>query len=219
MGAEVIKIEAAPTGDLVRELVPRCDVVIENYKPGVIADMGLGFEALQALKSDIILCSISTLGQTGPLATKPGYDFIAQAYSGITSMTDDEDEAPYIPLAGIGDVSTVVTAAFGIAAALLYRNRTGAGQHLDIGLLDVYYHCHEVNVHHYSATNGDIKPTRVGRHLSYVCPAGVFHASDGFVVIMAFLHHWKDSVQDHGARGLDRGRGLRHRSRPPATAR
>ena len=239
MGAEVIKIEAAPMGDLVRmiskmrnerslyliqqnlnkksvcidlrkpggldlvrELVPHCDVVVENYKPGVIAGMGLGYEALQALKSDIILCSISTLGQTGPLAKKPGYDFIAQAYSGITSMIGDEDEAPYIPLAGIGDVSTGVTAAFGIAAALLYRNRTGAGQHLDIGLLDVYYHCHEVNVHHYSGSNGDIKPTRVGRHLSYVCPAGVFHARDGFIVIMAFLHHWKDLCKTMGREDL-----------------
>ena len=116
MGAEVIKIEPSPDGDmsrnisklrnerslyfvqqslnkkslcvdlrspegieLVKDLVPHCDVVVENFKPGVIAKMGLGYDALCELKQDIILCSISSLGQTGPLSSKPGYDFIAQA--------------------------------------------------------------------------------------------------------------------------------------------
>lgn len=230
MGAEVIKIEAAPGGDmvravsklrgndrslyyvqqnlnkqsvcidlrkpegmaLVRELVPHCDAVVENFRPGVIASMGLGYDALKALREDIILCSISALGQSGPLAGKPGYDYIAQAYSGITSMIGERDEPPYIPLAGIGDVSTGVTAAFAIAAALLNRARTGEGQHLDIALLDCYYHYHEVNVHQYSGSNGEIKPTRGGRHVTYVCPAGVFEANGGSVMVMAFLHHWAD---------------------------
>lgn len=230
MGAEVIKIEAAPAGDmvravsklrdndrslyyvqqnlnkksvcvdlrkpegmaLVRELVPHCDAVVENFKPGVIAKMGLGYEALKELREDVILCSISALGQSGPLSDKPGYDYIAQAYSGITSMIGERDEAPYIPLAGIGDVSTGVTAAFAIAAALLNRARTGEGQHLDVALLDCYYHYHEVNVHQYSGSNGEIRPTRGGRHVTYVCPAGVFEGSGGYVMIMAFLHHWPD---------------------------
>ncbi len=229
MGAEVIKIEAAPGGDmvravsklrndrslyfvqqnlnkqsvcidvrrpeglqLVRELVPHCDAVVENFKPGVIADMGLGYGELQKLRKDIILCSISALGQSGPLSVKPGYDYIAQAYSGITSMIGEADDAPYIPLAGIGDVSTGVHAAFGIAAALLHRARTGEGQHLDIALLDCYYHYHEVNVHQYSGSNGERKPTRGGRHVTYVCPAGVFRGNGGFLMVMAFLHHWRD---------------------------
>lgn len=228
-GAEVIKIEGAPNGDLVRaiskfkngrslyyvqqnlnkksvcldlhkpesiallkELIPLCDVVVENFKPGVIDKMGLGYETLKSLKPDIILCSISALGQSGPLSKKPGYDYIAQGYSGITSMIGDPDEAPYIPLAGIGDVSTGVTAAFGIAAALLNRARTGDGQHLDIALLDCYYHYHEANVHQYSASEGEMQPSRAGRHASYVCPAGVYRGNGGDVIIMAFLHHWPD---------------------------
>lgn len=228
-GAEVIKIESAPGGDLVRavskfknerslyfvqqnlnkksvcldlrkpqslalikEMIPHCDVVVENFRPGVIAKMGLGYDELQKLKSDIILCSISALGQKGPLADKPGYDYIAQGYSGITSMIGEADDAPYIPLAGIGDVSTGVTAAFGIAAALLNRARTGQGQHLDIALLDCYYHYHEANVHQYSGTNGEMVPMRSGRHASYVCPAGVYRANGGEIIVMAFLHHWKD---------------------------
>jgi crotonobetainyl-CoA:carnitine CoA-transferase CaiB-like acyl-CoA transferase len=229
MGAEVIKIEAAPKGDLtravsklrgerslyyvqqnlnkksvcidlrtpagmalVRELVPHCDVVLENFRPGVMAGMGLDYDALRALREDIILCSISALGQQGPLADKPGYDFIAQAYAGVTSMIGERDDSPYIPLLGIGDVSTGVHGAFAIAAALLHRARTGRGQHLDIALLDCYYHYHEVNVHQYSATGGTLQPTRTGRHMGYVCPAGVYRGTGGDVMLMGFLHHWPD---------------------------
>ncbi len=229
MGADVIKVESAPRGDMVRgisvfekerslyfiqqnlgkkslcvnirdpkamdiikKLIAQMDVVVENFKPGVIARMGLGYEELKKIKPDIILCSISALGQKGPLSTKPGYDYIAQAYSGVTSMIGDPDEAPYLPLVGMGDVSTGVHGALAVVSALRYRDRTGEGQHLDIGLLDVYYHYHEVNVHQYSGTKGKMNPTRAGRHLTYVCPAGVFRATGGSVVIMAFLHHWKD---------------------------
>jgi crotonobetainyl-CoA:carnitine CoA-transferase CaiB-like acyl-CoA transferase len=228
MGAEVIKVEPAPKGDmsraasvynkrslffvqhnrgkkslcvnlrdargmaLVAELVRHVDVVVENFKPGVMADMGLSYDRLRDLKSDIILCSISALGQTGPLAHKPGYDYIAQAYAGVTSMIGDEDEPPYIPLVGLGDVNTGVHGALAVLAALRHRDRTGRGQHLDVALLDVYYHFHEINVHQVRASGGKIKPTRVGRHMTYLCPGGVFRATGGHVVIMGFFHHWPD---------------------------
>jgi len=229
MGAEVIKVEAAPNGDLVRgisklrndrslyyiqqnlgkksvcvnlrdprgmaivaALVPKVDVVVENFKPGTMAEMGLGYERLREMRKDIILCSISALGQSGPLARLPGYDFIAQAYSGVTSMIGEANGTPYIPLVAVGDVNTGVHGALAILAALRYRDRTGNGQHLDVGLLDVYYHCHEVSVHQFSGSNGQLKPSRQGPHLNYLAPAGVFKATGGWVVIMAFLHHWKD---------------------------
>jgi crotonobetainyl-CoA:carnitine CoA-transferase CaiB-like acyl-CoA transferase len=228
MGAEVIKVEPAPKGDmsraasvynkrslffvqhnrgkkslcvnlrdargmaLVAELVRHVDVVVENFKPGVMADMGLSYDGLRELKSNIILCSISALGQTGPLAHKPGYDYIAQAYAGVTSMIGDEDEPPYIPLVGLGEVNTGVHGALAVLAALRRRDRTGRGQHLDVALLDVYYHFHEINVHQVRASGGKIKPTRVGRHMTYLCPGGVFRATGGHVVIMGFFHHWPD---------------------------
>jgi crotonobetainyl-CoA:carnitine CoA-transferase CaiB-like acyl-CoA transferase len=102
--------------ELLKGLIAHADVVVENFKPGVIKQMGMGFEALQALKPGMILCSISALGQTGPLSAKPGYDYIAQAYAGVTSMIGDPDQPPFIPLLGIGDVSTGVHAALAIAA-------------------------------------------------------------------------------------------------------
>ena len=229
MGAEVIKVESAPSGDMVRgmsklrnerslyyiqqnrgkksvcvnlrdprgmalvtALVPKVDVVVENFKPGTMAEMGLGYARLREMRQDIILCSISALGQSGPLSHLPGYDFIAQAYSGVTSMIGEAGGTPYIPLVAVGDVNTGVHGALAILAALRYRDRTGRGQHLDVGLLDVYYHCHEVSVHQYSGSNGQLKPSRQGPHLNYIAPAGVFKANGGWVVIMAFLHHWKD---------------------------
>jgi crotonobetainyl-CoA:carnitine CoA-transferase CaiB-like acyl-CoA transferase len=177
---------------LLAGLIPHVDVVVENFKPGVIAEMGLGYDRLKQIKRDIILCSISALGQSGPLAAKPGYDYIAQAYSGVTSMIGEQDDAPYIPLVAVGDVSTGVHAALAIVSALRYRDRTGEGQHLDIALLDVYYHYHEVNVHAYSGSGAAVQPTRAGRHMTYACPGGVFRGRGGSLVIMAFLHHWKD---------------------------
>jgi CoA:oxalate CoA-transferase len=229
MGADVIKVESAPAGDMTRRmskirnersmyyvqqnlgkkslcvdlrdprgmaiikaLVKKVDVVVENFKPGTLAGMGLGYDRLCDIRKDIILCSISALGQKGPLSSLPGYDFIAQGYSGVTSMIGEAGGTPYIPLVGMGDVSTGVHGALAVLAALRYRDRTGKGQHLDIGLLDVYYHCHEVSIHQFSGSNGQMKPSRQGPHLNYVCPAGVFKANGGWVVIMAFLHHWKD---------------------------
>ena len=229
MGAQVIKVESAPAGDMTRQishirnprglyyvqqnlgkkslcvdlrdprgmalvtsLIPKVDVVVENFKPGTLAAMGLGYERLREMREDIILCSISSLGQTGPLSHLPGYDFIAQGYSGITSMIGEADGTPYIPPVGMGDVGTGVHAALAVLAALRYRDRTGEGQQLDISLLDMYYHCQEVTVHQASASDGRLNPTRQGLHLNYLCPAGVFKANGGWVVIMAFQHHWKD---------------------------
>src|SRR5262249_7781087 len=162
------------------------DVVVENFKPGVIAEMGLGYERLQELRPGIILCSISALGQSGPLASKPGYDYIAQAYSGVTSMIGEPDDAPYIPLVGIGDGSDGVHAALASVAAFRSRHRTREGHHLDIAVLDVYYHYHEANVHAYSGSGGTVQPTRAGRHMTYACPGGVFRGKGGYMVIMSF---------------------------------
>ena len=167
-------------------------MVVEKFRPGDMAVMGLGYEDLCKIKEDIVLCSISAFGQTGPLSKNPGYDYIAQAYAGITSMIGDPDAAPSIPLVGIGDASTGVHGALAITSAMLYHGRTGKGQHLDANLLDVYYSYHEVNVHQYVGSGGEINPTRGGQHMSYVSPAGIYKGSNGYVMILAFMQHWKD---------------------------
>lgn len=187
---------------LVAELVAEVDVVVENFRPGVIDAMGLGYERLCAIKSDIILCSISTFGQTGPLAKAPGYDFIAQAYSGITSMVGEPNAAPNVIGAALGDASTGIHAALGILAAIHRRDRNGQGDHLDVAILDAYYSYHDANVHTASATNCEVSPSREGSHYGYVSPAGVFQATGGFVVIMGFMHHWPDLCRALGREDL-----------------
>jgi crotonobetainyl-CoA:carnitine CoA-transferase CaiB-like acyl-CoA transferase len=113
--------------DLVKQLVPKVDVVVENFAPGVISNMGLGYEVLKAINPGIVMCSISALGQTGPLAHDAGFDFIGQAYAGITALSGEEEGPPYMPMVAIGDVSTGAHSMGAIACALLHRERTAEG--------------------------------------------------------------------------------------------
>jgi crotonobetainyl-CoA:carnitine CoA-transferase CaiB-like acyl-CoA transferase len=136
--------------EIIKKLIPQMDVLVENFAPGVIGRMGLDYETVKAINPRIIMCSVSAFGQTGPLTSRPGYDNIAQAYSGVTYMIGEPDGSPYLPGLGLGDVSTGAHAVAAIACALLYRERTGRGQHLDIALIDAYFHCHELNVQIFS---------------------------------------------------------------------
>ena len=235
MGADIIKVELSPTGDISRalpalrdgrsayfiqqnrgkkslcldaknpealpilkQLIEKVDVVVENFAPGVIGRLGLDYETVKQINPRVVMCSISAFGQTGPLSKLPGYDYIAQAYSGITSMIGEPDGPPYFPLPGIGDVSTGVHATAAINAALLYRERTGKGQHLDIALLDAYFHCHELNVQLYSSSNGAIKPTRSGTQHFAICPGGLYKGHDTYMFILALAHQWPAVCQAIG---------------------
>jgi crotonobetainyl-CoA:carnitine CoA-transferase CaiB-like acyl-CoA transferase len=181
-----------PAGlEVLRALVPKVDVLVENFAPGAIGRMGLGWEEVRRLNPKIVMCSISAFGQTGPLAAQPGFDYIAQAYAGVTHMIGAPDAAPVIPMLGIGDVMTGTHGMGAVVAALLHRERSGEGQFLDISILDSYFHCHEMNVQMYSATHGEIEPKRSGTQHPQICPCGVFRGKQGYLVIIAFLdHHW-----------------------------
>jgi CoA:oxalate CoA-transferase len=153
--------------------------------------MGFGYDNVRKLNPKIIMCSVSTFGQEGPLANDPGYDFIGQAYAGVTSLSGEEGGPHYPPMLAIGDVSTGVHALAAIACALLHRDRTGEGQYLDISLLDAYFHYHDVGVQALSASHGEMKPKRTGLHYPVLCPAGMFKAKGGYIFVFAWLdHHW-----------------------------
>lgn len=179
---------------LIRRLVPHVDVLVENFAPGVIADMGFGYAALKALNPALIMCSISALGQTGPLAHDPGFDFIGQAYAGITSLIGEEQGPPYMPMVAIGDVSAGAHAMGAIACALLYRARTGEGQYIDISLLDTYFHCQTIGVQLSSASNGAREMKASGLHHSLACPAGVFRGRKWWIIILAMTDKQWGSV-------------------------
>ncbi|MEQ8660944.1 MAG: CoA transferase, partial [Gammaproteobacteria bacterium] len=227
MGAEVVKVEFPPLGDVsrglpghrngrsayyvqqnrgkyslclnvkapegqavIRELITRSDVFIENFAPGVIGRLGFSWEQVHALNPKLVMCSISAFGQQGELSALPGFDYIAQAYSGIMGMIGEPGGPPSFPMAGIGDVMTGVHAAAAIGFALLHRERGGEGQYLDISLLDAYTHCHELNIQYYSMTDGAVVPTRSGHHHFAVCPLGLFKARQGYVCIIALQPQW-----------------------------
>lgn len=240
MGAEVIKIELAPGGDLCRVLpviregrsayfvqhnqgkksvcidmrqpdglellkglVRQADVVVENFSPGVIGRLGLGWDVIHELNPKAIMCSVSAFGQSGPLRELPGFDYIAQAVSGVTSMIGDPNGPPPIVGLAVGDVGTGISALAAINAALFHRERTGGdGQYLDISLLDFYYHCHELNVQNYSITNGATQPFRSGSHHPLVSPLGIYKAPQGYIMIVALGDQWQRLCRGMGREEL-----------------
>ncbi len=176
---------------IIRDLIPKVDVLVENYAPGVIGRMGFNYETVRMLNPKIIMCSVSTFGQKGPLANDPGYDFMGQAYAGVTSLSGEEGGAHFPPMLAIGDVSTGVHGLAAVACALLYRERTGEGQYLDISLVDAYFHYHDIWVQSISASGGAARPVRTGLHYAILAPAGMFKARDGYIFVFAWMdHHW-----------------------------
>ncbi|MBL4869236.1 MAG: CoA transferase [Pseudomonadales bacterium] len=178
--------------DIIYQLIKHVDIVLENFAPGAIGRLGLSWEKVQSLNPNCIMCSISTFGQEGPLATLPGYDFIGQAYAGITSMIGDKESGPYIPIAAIGDTMTGAHALAAINGALYHRATGGSGQFLDISLLDCYFHCHEMNVGLISVSEGSHSPYLPGRHHGTVGPLGVFKSKDGYIILIAILRRWEE---------------------------
>jgi len=227
MGAEVIKIERAPSGDRVRglglvkggqstyyvqhnhskrslgldlqkprarelllKMIPNVDVVVENFAPGVIGELGFGYQALRAINPRIVMCSVSAVGQTGPLSYKPGYDYIGQAYAGVTDLIGEPDRPPASMTIAIGDVSTGVAAAMAVGFALLNRERTGEGTYIDASLLDTYFHMHELSVPVISLRPGRWVPKRSGSMHQTSAPQGVFKANGGFIYLAVLPNEW-----------------------------
>ncbi len=184
---------------ILKGLVEKVDVLVENYAPGVIGRLGLGYDVVSKINPRLVMCSISAFGQTGPLAHEPGFDWVGAAYSGITSMGGEKDGPPMFPMVAMGDVSTGAHAMGAICAALLYRERTGRGQRLDLSLLDTYAHYHEASFQMYSLSKGKINPTRSGAHSWYASPAGVFKGRERYMILIAPLEqHWTKLCQAMG---------------------
>ena len=190
---------------ILKGLVKKVDVLVENYAPGVIGRLGLGYDVVSQLNPGVVMCSISAFGQQGLLAHEPGFDWVGAAYSGITSMGGEKDGPPMFPMVAMGDVSTGAHAMGAICAALLYRERTGRGQHLDLSLLDTYAHYHEASFQMYSLSKGAISPTRSGAHLWYAAPAGVFKGRERYMILISPLEqHWSKLCEAMGQPGLAR---------------
>jgi crotonobetainyl-CoA:carnitine CoA-transferase CaiB-like acyl-CoA transferase len=190
---------------ILRELVKKVDVLVENFAPGAIARLGFGYPEVSKLNPRIVMCSVSTFGQSGPLADDPGFDFIGQAYAGITSLIGEKDGPPVIPLMAIGDVSTGVHGMGAIACALLHRERAGVGQYIDVSLLDSYFGYHDMGVEMYSVSGGTARVERSGRHYPGLSPCGVFKGRKIHFIIMAWMdRHWAQFCEAMGRPDLAR---------------
>ncbi len=184
--------------DLVKKVLEQCDVLVENFAPGAIARLGFGWDVVHEINPRLIMGSISAFGQTGPLSSLPGYDYIGAAYAGVLSMIGEPDGPPYFYTLGLGDVSTGTHLLAAINGALYYREKTGRGQYVEASLLDSYFHCHEVNVQMHTASGGEIKPHRSGAHHYAVSPLGVFKCREGYVIIAVLPNQWPNFCQALG---------------------
>ncbi|MGI9612977.1 MAG: CaiB/BaiF CoA transferase family protein [Acidimicrobiales bacterium] len=236
LGAEVIKVEMSPAGDigrslpqirdgrsgyhvqqnrgkrsicvdlkdqrgreLVLDLVPHVDVMIQNFALGVIERLGFGYDVVSAINPRLIACNMSAFGRTGSLKDQPGYDPIAQAYGGILHMLGYQDRPPVLAGISPGDVLTGVHSFGGVAAALYHRERTGRGQEVNVSLLDAYVTTHEVNWQSYSVSAG-VEPIRRGNVHPVVGGVGVFAVGDdGYVVVAAVNdQQWRSTCEVMG---------------------
>jgi CoA:oxalate CoA-transferase len=167
--------------EVVRRLVPRFDVVVENFRPGVLDGLGLGYEALSALAPALVYCSISGYGHTeSPHRDDPAFAILAEVTAGVVGRSVRPDDPPVRLSAPLGDLFPASHAVSGICMALLRRERTGRGAHVDLAMFDALVSLNENAISMSATTGREMLPT--GR-LSYTAPFGVFRARDGFICI------------------------------------
>ncbi|XP_067341697.1 succinate--hydroxymethylglutarate CoA-transferase isoform X2 [Channa argus] len=168
---------------IIQELSGVCDVLVENYLPGKLHQMGLGYEQLSRMNPQLIYCSISGYGQTGPQSQSPGYDSIASAVSGMMHITGPEDGDPVRPGVAMTDLATGLYAHGAIMAALLQRHKTGTGVHIDCNLLSSQVSC----LSHVAANylNAGKEARRWGTAHESIVPYQGFKTKDGHIVVAA----------------------------------
>jgi crotonobetainyl-CoA:carnitine CoA-transferase CaiB-like acyl-CoA transferase len=182
---------------LVRDLAAKCDILVENYRPGVMDRLGLGYAALSAANPRLIYCAISGFGMTGPLRDRPSFDIVLQALSGALSVNGEAGRAPTKLGIPLGDLVGGINGPMGILAALYERSLTGRGRLIDISLLDGL-----IGMLGYLAqlaffTGEDPKPQ--GSEHPNLVPYGIFPAKDGSIIIACLMNSfWQRICQAVG---------------------
>ncbi|MGF6732968.1 crotonobetainyl-CoA:carnitine CoA-transferase CaiB-like acyl-CoA transferase [Paraburkholderia youngii] len=202
MGKRGVSVDMKdPRGkEFMRRLCDSADVFIENYRPGALDKLGLGYAALSERNPGLVYCSISAYGHTGPDAHRAGFGLIAEAKSGIMQMVGNPGEPPPLMRISLGDMYTGIHAVAAINAALLGRVKSGRGQHIDMALYDTLVSMHEYAVQCY--TMQGVLPEQTGHDMPTSTLYGVFRAADGDLVIAAQVDDaWKrfaSLVEQHG---------------------
>ena len=189
--------------EIFRRLAREVDVVVENFRPGVMRNFGFDYENLSKINPRLIYCGISGFGKDGPYALRPAFDFIAQGLSGFMSITGFPDREPVRTGIPISDSVAGIYAAFGILAAVVAREKTGRGQEVQTSLVDAM-----VSIMSYLSaeyfSSGKI-PQRFGNDHPVLCPYGTFPAADGYInVAPSGEHMWERLAQALGLTDLAR---------------
>jgi crotonobetainyl-CoA:carnitine CoA-transferase CaiB-like acyl-CoA transferase len=185
-----LDLKHASAGRVLDPLLQRADVLVENFRPGTMERLGLGYDSIANLCPRLVYCSISGFGQTGPRRAEPGYDAVIQGEGGLMSITGAADGPPFRLGVAIADIVSGMFAAQGIAMALLARVRTGRGQRVDVGMLDATAALLTYQAGIYFATG--VTPGRMGNRHPTIVPYETFPASDGeFVVAVGNDEQWR----------------------------
>jgi len=223
MGAEIIKVERAPHGDLyrvsgvleykgtkiafantgagkkslcvdlkqpegvalVKRLIPHVDALMEGFTPDQMAKYGLDYETVRAIKPDIVYTSMSSFGQRGPFREWVSFDPIIQALGGMMHATGEPNGPPQVAGNGIADTNAAVNGCLATVAALLCKERTGIGQHVDVCMLDSLVQMDCVMIPMCAGSDGEVDPKRYGRHSSFVAPFGVYECQGEYVFLQS----------------------------------
>lgn len=167
---------------IVKKLVAQVDVVMENFRPGVMDKLGIGYEALSAINPKLIYCAVSGFGQTGPDRLRPGYDGKMQALSGIMAITGHPETGPTRAGFAVCDVLSGATAAFGVSSALYQRDRTGKGQLIDVSMLEATLACLSGQIADWSVA-GHRQTLSGNQAVSRRTTANLFRCGDGHILL------------------------------------
>ena len=176
-----INLKEKEAVDIVLGLAAKADVMIESFRAGALDRMGLGYDAVRAVNPGIIYCSVSGYGRTGPMADKPGYDLIIQAYSGLMNLTGEPDGMPLRVGFSLVDLFTGMMAYGSIMTALHHKQKTGEGQRIEAALLDGQVATMSYHATGYLATG--VEPKRLGSGHPSLVPYQSFPASDGYFIL------------------------------------
>lgn len=166
---------------ILHDLARHSDVVIENFKVGGLAKYHLDYESLRKINPKIVYCSITGYGQTGPRKDHPGYDFVIQGLGGLMSITGEPEGTPMKVGVAVIDVMTGMTAVSGILSALIYRDKSGIGQHVDVSLFDTQLSILANQGMNYLTTGNS--PKRLGNEHPNIVPYSTVTAADGYLII------------------------------------
>ncbi|SDT94767.1 CaiB/BaiF CoA-transferase family protein [Stappia sp. ES.058] len=193
-----LNLKSPEGAQIARDLAKKSDIVLENFRPGVMDRLGLGYQALASENERLIYCSITGFGHDSPLSDKPAFDIVAQALSGVMSVNCEPGQAPNKLGIPLGDMAGSIFSMFGLLAALHERNATGKGRHVEVAMLDSLIALQGYLSQIYFVTGQSPEP--VGTQHPSIVPYGSFPTSDGHVIVACLTERFWHNF----ARSLDR---------------